>query len=174
MARSRGSPGRSAPVRRASTVAAPQPVARPPPSAAPAPVQHTPQQHTAAQPPPVAAAQPKQPGLFAQMAATAGGVAIGSAIGNTISHAMFGGRSSDAPQQAPAEPVAQQAAQPVGTSYFDQTSSNQFQQNQQRSCDSDAKAFTTCMESTNNDFSSCSYYLDMLKQCQAFAKNQTL
>lgn len=39
---------------------------------APAPVQQQPTQ--------MAQAQPKQPGLFAQMAATAGGVAVGSAI----------------------------------------------------------------------------------------------
>lgn len=34
----------------------------------------------APQPTQVAQAQPQQPGLFAQMAATAGGVAVGSAI----------------------------------------------------------------------------------------------
>lgn len=41
------------------------------------------QQHAPApqhQPTQVAPAQPQQPGLFAQMAATAGGVAVGSAI----------------------------------------------------------------------------------------------
>ncbi|ORX70794.1 hypothetical protein DL89DRAFT_140405 [Linderina pennispora] len=75
MARSRGRSSRpmSAPPRReAHTMAAPPPAAHhPAPAAAP----------TAA---PAAAAQPQQPGLFAQMAATAGGVAVGSAIGHTV------------------------------------------------------------------------------------------
>ena len=35
-------------------------------------------------------AAPKQPGLFAQMAATAGGVAVGSAVGHTVGHALTG------------------------------------------------------------------------------------
>ncbi len=41
-------------------------------------------------PPKAQATQPKQPGLFGQMAATAGGVAIGSAVGHTLGN-MFGG-----------------------------------------------------------------------------------
>lgn len=32
----------------------------------------------------------RQPGLFAQMAATAGGVAVGSAVGHTIGAAITG------------------------------------------------------------------------------------
>lgn len=47
----------------------------PPPPAAPAPVM---------------APQGRQPGLFGQMAATAGGVAIGSAVGHTIGAAITG------------------------------------------------------------------------------------
>lgn len=38
----------------------------------------------------MAAPQGRQPGLFAQMAATAGGVAVGSAVGHTIGAAMTG------------------------------------------------------------------------------------
>ncbi|XP_076473979.1 coiled-coil-helix-coiled-coil-helix domain-containing protein 2 isoform X2 [Bombus vancouverensis nearcticus] len=44
-------------------------------------------------------AQPQQPSLMGQMAATAGGVAIGSAVGHTIGHAvtgLFSGGSSEA------------------------------------------------------------------------------
>ncbi|KAJ1816809.1 hypothetical protein LPJ75_001904 [Coemansia sp. RSA 2598] len=121
--------------------------------------------HTAPPPAAPAAAQPQQPGLFAQMAATAGGVAVGSAIGHTVGHAvtgMFSGGSSDAA-------AAQPAAAPMQTAAYDQGQQQQFV----RSCDADAKAFTRCLESTNNDMSSCQYYLDMLKQCQAFASNQT-
>ncbi|KAJ2872196.1 hypothetical protein FB639_004374 [Coemansia asiatica] len=99
------------------------------------------------------------------MAATAGGVAVGSAIGHTVGHAvtgMFSGGSSDTA-------AAQPAATPMQSAAYDQSQQHQFV----RSCDADAKAFTRCLESTNNDMSSCQYYLDMLKQCQAFAKNQT-
>lgn len=33
---------------------------------------------------------PRQPGLFGQMAATAGGVAVGSAVGHTLGAAITG------------------------------------------------------------------------------------
>ena len=58
---------------------------------------------TARTPPGVATtqAQPKQPGMLAQMAATAGSVAIGSTIGHGLSNMIFGaGRD---PQQVPVQ-----------------------------------------------------------------------
>lgn len=55
----------------------PRAVAHPPPAA----------------PTPVMAPQGRQPGLFGQMAATAGGVAIGSAVGHTIGAALTGNTS---------------------------------------------------------------------------------
>ncbi|ORX70795.1 hypothetical protein DL89DRAFT_266925 [Linderina pennispora] len=78
---------------------------------------------------------------------------------------MFsGGGSSEA-----AQPAQQQTA-PQAASYDQHAQSFQGV----RSCDADAKAFTRCLESTNNDMSSCQYYLDMLKQCQSFASSQSL
>ena len=87
--RSRGSrpAPRSAPAsapsgsRSASSVAAPPPVARAPP-----------------------AASTGQPGMMAQMAATAGSVAVGSTVGHGISHMLFGGggRAQEASDSAPA------------------------------------------------------------------------
>jgi hypothetical protein len=47
------------------------------------------------------AGQPRQPGMLAQMAATAGSVAVGSTIGHGISSMLFGGRS-EAQAGAPA------------------------------------------------------------------------
>ena len=38
---------------------------------------------------------------MAQMAATAGGVAIGSTVGHVVGHALTGGGSNQQPQQAP-------------------------------------------------------------------------
>lgn len=56
-----------------------------------------------------ATAQPKQPGMLAQMAATAGSVAVGSTIGHGLSSMIFGGSSnSSTPVEAQAPPVQQQ------------------------------------------------------------------
>lgn len=103
-------------------------------------------------PAPPAAAQSKEPGLFAQMAATAGGVAVGSAVGHGISSMLFGGSSSHAP--APVEqsaPVQQQAYQ------------------RGPSCEVQAKDFTQCLEKA--DFPSCSWYLEQLKAVSRFQLN---
>lgn len=92
--------------------------------------------------------------MMAQMAATAGSVAVGSTIGHGISNMLFGGRSSE---PAPA-PVAE-AAQPV---------------NQQSSfargavsCENQAKEFTMCLEKA--PYESCTYYLEQLKAVSFFS-----
>lgn len=100
-----------------------RPAARPAPAAAPAQTRGA---HTAAAPygaappahhappvPPQAHAPPaREPGMLAQMAATAGSVAVGSTIGHGLSSMLFGG-SSSAPEPAPqaAPPVNQQSYQ---------------------------------------------------------------
>lgn len=119
-------------------------------AAAPAYSQPHPQQHAAAHPP---AAQASQgPGLFGQMAATAGGVAVGSTVGHVLGAGitlMFGG-SSLAPvqQQAQAAPVQQEG---------------------QRACDADARNFTRCLEDNQGNMQICDYYLQQLKACQLAA-----
>ena len=98
-----------------------RPAARPAPAAAPAQSRGA---HTAAAPyPPANAAHappvPPQaqassgPGMLAQMAATAGSVAVGSTIGHGLSHMLFGSGSQSAPPaEAPqAVPVQQQSFQ---------------------------------------------------------------
>ncbi|KAG6329415.1 hypothetical protein ID866_9673 [Astraeus odoratus] len=142
---------------------------RPAPAAKPAPApaaQQTRGAHTAAMPPqaaggysspahapapPAAAQQSREPGMLAQMAATAGSVAVGSTIGHGISSMLFGGSSSHAPAAAaPAEqPVQQQT-------YHRPTT-----------CDLQAKEFTQCLEKA--DLPSCTWYLEQLKACQAAA-----
>ena len=57
------------------------------------------------------AAQPKQPGMIAQMAATAGSVAVGSTIGHGISSMLFGGGGGAAATEGQAPPVQQQTQQ---------------------------------------------------------------
>ncbi|KAG0218086.1 hypothetical protein BGX33_008620 [Mortierella sp. NVP41] len=141
--RSRAAPAQQ--TRKASTM----PVRQAPPP--PAPVhQAPPQQMTAppAQPSAMAHPAPQQPGLFAQMATTAAGVAVGSAVGHTLGAgltSMFSGSGSES------APEAQQQQQ----------SAPQYQQYQQQpmyhnaavpaatgaSCETDATA-TTCQSAS--------------------------
>ncbi|CAI6346518.1 unnamed protein product [Macrosiphum euphorbiae] len=99
-------------------------------------------------------AQPQQPGLFAQMAATAGGVAVGSAIGHTVGHAvtgMFGGGGSrdevqPQVQQAPLMPM-EQSSQQGGACAFE------------------VKQFLQCAQN-NDDISLCSGFNEAIRQCK--------
>ncbi|PHZ16470.1 uncharacterized protein RHIMIDRAFT_198087 [Rhizopus microsporus ATCC 52813] len=122
---------------------------------APPPQQHAPvqQQQQQQQRQPSEAAQHRQPGLFGQMASTAAGVAVGSAVGHTMANgisSMFGGGHQP-------EEVQQQEAYQASS------------ENVKNSCEADAKAFTQCLDATNNDMSACKWYLDALKQCQQMA-----
>lgn len=133
--------------RHASTMAAPRSaaVSAPPPPAA------------AAAPAPVAAA-PQQPGLFANMASTAAGVAVGSAVGHTLGAgltSLFGGSS------APAA-VEQQQVVPASSS---STASEGI-----KSCEVDARAFTKCLDDNSGNMQICDWYLQQLKSCQEAAR----
>jgi len=91
--------------------------------------------------------------MLAQMAATAGSVAIGSTIGHGLSSMLFGGSSSHAaPVEQQAAPVQQQQQSTFG---------------QGAACEIQAKEFTKCLDKA--DFQSCSWYLEQLKACQAAA-----
>jgi coiled-coil-helix-coiled-coil-helix domain-containing protein 2 len=106
---------------------------------------------TAAPPAPVPVQpQQRQPGLMAQMASTAAGVAVGSSVGHVVGagiSSMFGGGSSQ--PQSVQEPI-QQNQQPVAAQ-----------------CEPDQKAFMKCLDAHPNDITPCQFYLDMYKQCQA-------
>jgi len=110
---------------------------------------------TAANPshaPPVPAqaqSQSKGPGMLAQMAATAGSVAVGSTIGHGLSSMLFGGSSST--------PAEQQAAPPAQQQTYGQGPA----------CEVQAKEFTKCLDKA--DLPSCTWYLEQLKACQAAA-----
>ncbi|KAI9298349.1 hypothetical protein K502DRAFT_6894 [Neoconidiobolus thromboides FSU 785] len=130
--KSRSSPNRTQ-TRRSSTAAASPPRSNAPPMSPQASAQ----------------SQPRQPGLFAQMASTAAGVAVGSSIGHSIGN-LFGGSS----EPAPAEP--QQA-------HYNQSNETYGG----GSCQNELKQFTNCMEQSGNDISVCQYYLDMLKACNS-------
>ncbi|KAF9262325.1 hypothetical protein L218DRAFT_867715 [Marasmius fiardii PR-910] len=91
--------------------------------------------------------------MLAQMAATAGSVAVGSTIGHGISSMLFGGGGGNS---APVE-QAQAAPAPLATG----------QQFSAINCEVQAKEFTKCLEKA--DLPSCTWYLEQLKACQAAA-----
>lgn len=88
--------------------------------------------------------------MIAQMAATAGSVAVGSTIGHGLSSMLFGGRSEPAPAAPAAEPVNQQSSFARGPV----------------SCENQAKEFTQCLEKA--PYESCTYYLEQLKAVSRF------
>ncbi|KAJ4463646.1 hypothetical protein C8J55DRAFT_539002 [Lentinula edodes] len=88
--------------------------------------------------------------MLAQMAATAGSVAVGSTIGHGLSSMLFGGSST------PAAPTSEATQAPP-------TLRNQSGVN----CEVQAKDFTQCLEKA--DLPSCTWYLEQLKACQAAA-----
>ncbi|ORZ09908.1 hypothetical protein BCR42DRAFT_423309 [Absidia repens] len=164
---------RSAPAqqtRSAHTAAAPP---RRAPAPAPTQQQAPPPAHpqhqmapTQAAPPAVPQqAAPQQPGLFAQMATTAAGVAVGSAAGHAITAgvgSLFGGSSSEPEQQQQAPPQQQ---------YQQQQQYQAPAAPQGAACEADAKAFTRCLEDSANDISACQWYLDQLKSCREMAQH---
>lgn len=105
------------------------------------------------------AAQPQQPGLFAQMAATAGGVAIGSAIGHTVGHAvtgMFSGGGSSEAEQTPAAAAPMQQPQQMGA----------YPNEPQGPCAWEVKQFLQCAQG-QADLSLCEGFNEALRQCKA-------
>ncbi|TPX32896.1 hypothetical protein SmJEL517_g04046 [Synchytrium microbalum] len=121
----RSAPSRAAPSRPASTTSSP-PVAQHQQSHPVAPMQQ----------------QQKQPGLFAQMATTAAGVAVGSAVGHTLGAGLSGMFGGSGHQNQPQEVQQQAPAQ---------------QQNQQQNnaCETDQRAFMKCLDSNQNDIGAC-------------------
>lgn len=128
------------------------------PRSSPAPSRHVPAPAPAPAPPaPVYMQAPtKQPGLFAQMAATAGGVAVGSAVGHTVGAALTGAFSGGSRDQ----PVQQQAQQPV-----QQYQPPAQQQNYQNPCFEQLQQFLECTQKSS-DISMCQGFNDALKDCK--------
>ncbi|KAJ6638695.1 Coiled-coil-helix-coiled-coil-helix domain-containing protein 10, mitochondrial [Pseudolycoriella hygida] len=145
----RGRAASPPPAQRRPMSSAPAPAARaaPPPSA----VSHP--SPTAVSP---AAAAPGQPSMFQQMAATAGGVAIGSAVGHTVGAMITGGMGggsghSDvaaAPQPAAPQPIISNAQEPTGA------------------CAWEIKQFLQCAQG-QSDLSLCEGFNEALRQCKA-------
>lgn len=148
--------------RRGSAASPPARAAAPAQAATPPPAAHPPAPAAAAPPAPVAAAppsalaapaQPQQPGLMAQMAATAGGVAVGSAVGHVVGAGitgLFSGGSSSTPAAptAAAPPPTPQQQQPVGP------------------CSFEISEFVKCAQ-VQADLTLCQGFNEAVKECKA-------
>ncbi|XP_045772786.1 coiled-coil-helix-coiled-coil-helix domain-containing protein 10, mitochondrial-like [Maniola jurtina] len=133
--------------RSASPPPAPQRRAAPPPQRSSVPA------HAPPSAPAMATAQPQQPSMFGQMAATAGGVAVGSAVGHVAGSALtglFSGGSSSEPAQQPAQPA--------------QASPNQYQNQQpQGPCAWEIKQFIECAQQ-QHDLTLCEGFNEALSR----------
>ncbi|OZC05311.1 CHCH domain protein [Onchocerca flexuosa] len=90
------------------------------------------------------------PGLMGQMAATAGGVAIGSAVGHAVGNMLTGG-SGHGNQDVIAMPEKQEMQQ---------------QQQYRNPCEFEWKQFVECTEA-QNDLSLCQSFNEIFKDCRA-------
>ncbi|CAJ0599697.1 unnamed protein product [Cylicocyclus nassatus] len=99
----------------------------------------------------------RQPGLMAQMAATAGGVAIGSAVGHTVGNMLTGGGGRSEVAEAPA---AAPAGAPQGQAYANP-------------CEFEWKQFIECTQN-QSDVSLCQGFNEAFKQCKAHYVQQQM
>ena len=100
------------------------------------------------------------------MAATAGGVAVGSVVGHGMSSMLFGGGGSSA-QGEPAPAQAQQPAAPQQyQDPYQQSYQQQPQQQQGEACAWEVKQFVQCAQS-QSDLSLCEGFNQALKECKS-------
>ena len=98
---------------------------------------------------PVVVTQGKQPGLLANVASTAAGVAIGHTVAHGLTNAIYGSSSSNQPQ-------VEQSAQPQ---------QQQFQQNQKMPCQYELQQFLNCTQQ-QSDLSLCEGFNQIFKECK--------
>ncbi|TKC38709.1 hypothetical protein EI555_011615 [Monodon monoceros] len=124
------------------TAPRPAPAAQPPTAASPSAVGSP-------------AAASRQPGLMAQMAATAAGVAVGSAIGHTLGHALPGGFSGGSNAEPSRLDITHQ--EPRGT--------QPAQQQQSVPCFFEVKQFLECAQN-QGELKLCAGFSEVLKTVQ--------
>lgn len=123
----------------------------------------SPQMRSPAPAPPSQMGAPRQgSGLMGQMAATAGGVAIGSVVGHGLTSALFGGGSESKSD------VTNQEQPPQPQQAYQQQPYQQQNYQQQRPCGYELEQFLNCTQ-TQNDISLCEGFNEALKQCKARA-----
>jgi len=153
-------------VRRGRSASPPPATRRSPPAAPKAAPSNVPARAAPQPPAPVAAAPsavgaPQQPSMFQQMAATAGGVAIGSAVGHTIGHGITSMFSGSDNKEAPA-PVAAPETQAPQTYMTNGAQSNESQ----GPCAWEIKQFLQCAQG-QSDITLCEGFNEALRQCKA-------
>jgi len=89
--------------------------------------------------------------MFAQMASTAAGVAVGSTVGHVASAAILGGMSGGGDKSE--QPQQQQAQQET--------------RNPQNPCEYEMKQFLDCAQN-QGDVSLCQGFNEALKQCKMY------
>uniref|UniRef100_A0A034UZE5 Coiled-coil-helix-coiled-coil-helix domain-containing protein 2, mitochondrial n=1 Tax=Bactrocera dorsalis TaxID=27457 RepID=A0A034UZE5_BACDO len=134
---------------------------------APAPTPNVPARTAPAAPPaavqaaPSAVGAPQQPSMFQQMAATAGGVAVGSAVGHTLGAGITSLFSGSGDKEAAAPAAA--AAPPAQQQYY----GNAAQPNEpQGACAWEIKQFLQCAQG-QSDLTLCEGFNEALRQCKA-------
>lgn len=103
--------------------------------------------------------QPKQPGLFGQMASTAAGVAIGSTVGHAVGGALFGGHGGGSEHPA----YQQDAGAAVPYQGYDQPMNTQ--QQGQGPCHFEMQQFVECAQN-QRDITLCQGFNEALRQCK--------
>jgi len=98
------------------------------------------------------------------MAATAGGVAVGSVVGHGVSSMLFGGGSSGSSEPAPAQQQAAAPPQQYQDPYYQQPPPQQ-QQQQGEACAWEVRQFVQCAQS-QSDLSLCEGFNQALKDCK--------
>jgi len=158
------------PRRRSSPVRRPTPeMRRASPAPAPAP-SHVPAAAPPAQVAAPAAPASQGPGLMGQMAATAGGVAIGNVVGHGLTSAIFGSgssSSSEPAQQAPPPPAPQSygAPPPPQMQTYDAGYSHPPSSSSNNVCGAELEQFLQCAQDSA-DITFCQGLNEALKQCK--------
>ena len=112
------------------------------------------------------AAPSQGPGLLGQMAATAGGVAIGSTVGHVVGHALTGGGGSSAPAAAEAAAAPAAAAPAPAPLYPAAPAAPSGPSEPTGPCAWEIKQFLQCAQG-QSDISLCEGFNEALRQCKA-------
>merc|ERR1719442_367500 len=99
--------------------------------------------------------------MFKQMAATAGGVAVGSAVGHVVGSAITGGMGGGGGHSQPEQYQQQQQQQPA----YQQQPHGQQPQEPQGACAWEIKSFIQCAQQ-QSDLSLCEGFNEALRQCK--------
>ncbi|CAF1363128.1 unnamed protein product [Adineta ricciae] len=108
--------------------------------------------------PAISAPVGRQPGLFGQMPATAGGIAVGSAVGHSIGAAITGGYHNHDQSAAVTQTTTGLTSQPLYQDLSERYGTGR--------CNLYQKEFMKCLDEANGDSKHCQGFWEALKECQ--------